>query len=130
MKKLVKMETANNIHLSPSAIQAIEGLQHANGTFPYYDETLKRLFNYILDQSEEMGMSDVETIHTLRVLKCLRQDLKEISDQQYREVMKIKEELAGAEDPDEDPEEDLEEDPDDDLAPADDKEPGKDMESI
>lgn len=97
------METPNNIHLSPSAIQAIEGLQHVNGTFAYYDATLKRLFNYILDQSEEMGMSDAEAIHTLRVLKCIRQDLEEISDLQYSEVMKIKGELAVADDPDEDP---------------------------
>lgn len=64
-----------NITLSPEAIAAIEGLQHPCGTFSFYTDTLSRLYNYILAQSEEIGMDATETLHTLRALHFLRADL-------------------------------------------------------
>lgn len=69
----------NNITLSTSAIAAIDRLQHKNGTYDFYSATLSRLFNYILDQSDEIGMSDTEAIHTLRVLKYIKEDLAQIA---------------------------------------------------
>lgn len=64
-----------NITLSPEAITAIEGLQHTCGTFQFYIDTLSRLYNYILAQSDEIGMGDTETLHTLRALHFLKIDL-------------------------------------------------------
>lgn len=64
-----------NITLSPEAIVAIEGLQHTCGTFSFYTDTLSRLYNHILAQSEEIGMDATETLHTLRALHFLRADL-------------------------------------------------------
>ncbi len=68
-----------NIALSPEAIVAIEGLQHNCGTYSFYSDTLSRLYNYILAQSEEIGMDDTETLHTLRALHFLKADLAYIA---------------------------------------------------
>ncbi len=68
-----------NITLSPEAIAAIEGLQHPCGTFSFYTDTLSRLYNYILAQSEEIGMDATETLHTLRALHFLKADLAYIA---------------------------------------------------
>lgn len=65
----------NNINLSAEASRAIEALRHKNGTFNYYRNTLSRLHTYILHQSDEIGMSDTETLHTLRVLDAISSDL-------------------------------------------------------
>jgi len=65
----------NNVNLSPEAISVINALQHKNGTFNYYRATINRLHTYILHQSDEIGMSDTETLHTLRVLDAIRADL-------------------------------------------------------
>lgn len=69
----------NAINLTREAIAAIEGLQHSAGTYSYYRRTLDRLFNYILHSSEDMGMDDIEALHTLRVIDCIREDLKAIA---------------------------------------------------
>lgn len=66
----------NNIILSDGATQVIRNLQHSCGTFGYYDDTLTGLFNYILDQSDEIGMDDMEALHALRVLNALKADLR------------------------------------------------------
>ena len=71
--------SATNITLSSTAIAAINRLQHKNGTFEFYSTTLSRLFNYILEQSDEIGMSDTEAMHTLRVLQFLKEDLAQIA---------------------------------------------------
>ena len=68
-----------NIALSPEAITAIEGLQHSCGTYSFYTDTLSRLYNFILTQSEEIGMDDTETLHTLRSLHFLKADLAYIA---------------------------------------------------
>lgn len=68
-----------NITLTPGAIRAIEALQHKNGTYRFYTDTLGRLFNYILSQSDEIGMSATEAIATLRALKYLKSDLQQIA---------------------------------------------------
>ncbi len=68
-----------NITLSPEAIVAIEGLQHNCGTYSFYSDTLSRLYNYILAQSDEIGMDDTETLHTLRALHFLKADLAYIA---------------------------------------------------
>lgn len=64
-----------NIVLTDTAVVAIEALQHSCGTYRYYTDTLTRLFNLVLAQSDEIGMDDTETVHTLRVLKSLSTDL-------------------------------------------------------
>lgn len=69
----------NNINLSAEAVNAINALQHPAGTFSYYRDTLSRLFNFVLSQSEEIGMSDTEAMHTLRVLDAVRADLTAIA---------------------------------------------------
>lgn len=70
----------NNINLTPDAVKAIEALQHPEGTHTYYRDTLSRLFNFVLSQSDEIGMSDTEAMHTLRVLDAVRADLTAIAD--------------------------------------------------
>lgn len=72
----------NNIILSADATQVIRNLQHSCGTFDYYNDTLTGLFNYILNQSDEIGMSDTEAIHTLRALQYIREDLATIANRQ------------------------------------------------
>lgn len=70
---------SNIITLSTKAVAAIERLQHPRGTYDFYATTLTRLFNYILDQSDEIGMSDTEAVHTLRVLRYLKDDITHIA---------------------------------------------------
>lgn len=69
-----------NITITPEAVAAIERLQHHCGTYEFYNATLTRLFNFVLDQSDEIGMDDTEAIHTLRVLQYLKEDLAQISN--------------------------------------------------
>lgn len=71
--------TTKILTLSTTAIAAIDRLQHKNGTYEFYASTLSRLFNHILDQSDEIGMSDTEAIHTLRVLQYLKDDIAHIA---------------------------------------------------
>lgn len=73
---------AKNIALTPEALVVIEALQHNNGTYTFYTNALKRLFNFILDQSDEIGMSDTEAIHTLRAIQYIREDLATIANRQ------------------------------------------------
>lgn len=58
---------ATKITLTEAAAVAIQALQHKNGTFSYYSSNLRRISNSILYLSDEMGMSDSETVETLRV---------------------------------------------------------------
>lgn len=123
------------INLTPDAIRAIESLQAVGGTFKFYDETLKRLENYILEFAEEIGMSDTEALHTLRVMRYVRQDLADIANPKTRYNGTLNEFLGLAREPEtedsDEPEDDVpEDDPDDGQAPADDNEPGKDTEGI
>ena len=69
----------NNINLTPEAIKAIQALQHPCGTYQFYRAHLDRLFNYILNNSDEIGMSDNEAIGTLRALDALRADIADIA---------------------------------------------------
>lgn len=75
------METKNIAH-TPEALVVIEALQHNNGTYTFYTNALKRLFNFVLDQSDEIGMSDTEAINTLRALQYIREDLATIANRQ------------------------------------------------
>lgn len=77
------MET-KNIALTPEALVVIEALQHNKGTFTFYANALKRLFNFVLDQSDEIGMSDTEAINTLRALQYIREDLVTIANRQVQ----------------------------------------------
>lgn len=70
---------SNIITLSSGAVAAIERLQHSCGTYDFYATTLTRLSNYILDQSDEIGMSDTEAVHALRVLRYLKDDITNIA---------------------------------------------------
>lgn len=70
----------NNIKLTPDAVKAIQALQHPCGTYQFYRAYLDRLFNYILNNSDEIGMSDNEAMHTLRALNALRSDIADIAD--------------------------------------------------
>lgn len=69
----------NNIKLTPDAVKAIQALQHPCGTYQFYRTHLDRLFNYILNNSDEIGMSDNEAMHTLRALNALREDIADIA---------------------------------------------------
>ena len=69
----------NNINLTPDAVKAIQALQHPCGTYQFYRAHLDRLFNYILNYSDEIGMSDNEAMHTLRALNALRSDIADIA---------------------------------------------------
>lgn len=69
----------NNINLTPDAVKAIQALQHPCGTYQFYRAHLDRLFNYILNNSDEIGMSDNEAMHTLRALNALRSDIADIA---------------------------------------------------
>lgn len=71
-----------NIALTPEALVVIEALQHNNGTYTFYTNALKRLFKFVLDQSDEIGMDDTEAIHTLRALQYIREDLATIANRQ------------------------------------------------
>lgn len=68
-----------NIKLTAFALRAIINLQHSNGTYRYYADTLSRLITFVLHQSDEIGMSDCEAMATLRALHSLREDLGHIA---------------------------------------------------
>lgn len=70
----------NNIKLTPEAIKAIQALQHPRGTYQFYRSHLDRLFFYILDNSDEIGMSDNEAMGTLRALNAIRADIADIAN--------------------------------------------------
>lgn len=92
--------TTKILTLSTAATAAIERLQHKNGTYEFYTATLSRLFNYILDQSDEIGMSDTEAIHTLRVLQYLNDDLAHIAGKDDSPIeFKIEADIEGIEKP-------------------------------
>lgn len=69
----------NNINLTPDAVKAIQALQHPCGTYQFYRAHLDRLFKYILNNSDEIGMSDNEAMHTLRALNALSADIADIA---------------------------------------------------
>lgn len=69
----------NNINLTPNAVKAIQALQHPCGTYQFYRAHLDRLFTYILNNSDEIGMSDNEAMYTLRALNALRADIADIA---------------------------------------------------
>lgn len=69
----------NNFNFSAEAVKAIEGLRHASGTFSYYNNTITRLFTYVLHCSDEIGMDEYEAINTLRALDALRSDIEAIA---------------------------------------------------
>lgn len=81
-----------NITITPEAAAAIERLQHHCGTYEFYNATLTRLFNFVLDQSDEIGMDDTEAIHTLRVLQYLKEDLAQISNKARTPIIHTTEE--------------------------------------
>lgn len=85
------MET-KNIALTPEAVAAIERLQHPCGTYEFYNATLTRLFNFVLNQSDEIGMDNTEAIHTLRVLQYLKEDLVQISNKARTPIIHTTEE--------------------------------------
>lgn len=70
---------STDILLSQSAVAAIAGLQHFSGVYDYYKRTLDRLCGTFLHYSDELGMSDTETIEILRVLDSIRADLTAIA---------------------------------------------------
>lgn len=69
----------DSIIMSDAAIAAIGSLQHNAGTYEYYRSNLDRLFSYILHCSDEIGMSDIESIETLRAIDGIRRDLAAIA---------------------------------------------------
>lgn len=76
-QKITDME--NNINLTPDAVKAIQALQYPCGTYQFYRLHLDRLFNYILNNSDEIGMSDNEAMYALRALNALRSDIADIA---------------------------------------------------
>ena len=71
--------STTSITLSPEATKAIQALQHPCGTYEYYSKTLSRLFTFILNFSDEIGMSNNEAMDTLRALHALRADIADIA---------------------------------------------------
>ncbi len=69
----------NILNLTPDAVKAIQALQHPCGTYQFYRSHLDRLFNYVLNNSDEIGMSGSEAMLTLRALDLLRTDLAAIA---------------------------------------------------
>lgn len=87
----------NELNLSAEAIRAITALQHKNGTFRYYKHTINRLKILILHQSDEIGMSDAEALHSLRVLDAIGCDLAALAGSTANETSQDAnaEEVAG-----------------------------------
>lgn len=66
---------------SPSA-NAIIALTHPAGSAKFYTDTLSRLFNAVLYNQDDLGMSDTEAIETLRALALLKADIEAIASDQ------------------------------------------------
>ena len=56
----------NSIKFTQEAEAALTALRHSEGTYRFYSDTLGRLTTLILQQSDEIGMSDTEAMATLR----------------------------------------------------------------
>ena len=67
---------SNSIKLSVKAANAITALRDANGTLEYYQNTLRLIGRIFLEQSDEIGLTDTEAIHILRVLHSINCDLE------------------------------------------------------
>lgn len=63
---------------SPAA-NVIIALTHPAGSAKFYIDTLSRLFNAVLYNQDDLGMSDTEAIETLRALSLLKADIKAIA---------------------------------------------------
>lgn len=68
-----------NVTLTLGAAEVIDGLRHSCGTSAYYRAALDRMFTCVLRHSDELGMSDYETLDTLRAIDALRSDLAELA---------------------------------------------------
>lgn len=71
------METM--INTESRAVRAIIGIAHAAGIAEMYLNTLDRIFNTVLFNQDDLGMSDKEAISTLQTLGLLRCDISDIA---------------------------------------------------
>ena len=71
------METT--INTESRAVRAIIGIAHAAGIAEMYLNTLDRIFNTVLYNQDDLGMSDTEAISTLQTLGLLRSDIQDIA---------------------------------------------------
>lgn len=69
----------NNLKLTPDAVKAIQALQHPCGTYKFYRTHLGGLVNYILNNSDKIGMSQNEAMNTLCTLNALLSDIADIA---------------------------------------------------
>lgn len=67
------------INTESRAVRAIIGIAHAAGIAEMYLNTLDRIFNTVLFNQDDLGMSDTEAISTLQTLGLLRSDIQDIA---------------------------------------------------
>lgn len=69
----------NNIKLTSLAQRIIAALRRPAGTCELYRNTLLRIFNQVLQASDDLGMSSHEALETLRALDMIRRDLEALA---------------------------------------------------
>lgn len=70
---------ATTINTESRGARAIIGIAHAAGIAEMYLNTLDRIFNTVLYNQDDLGMSDTEAISTLQSLGLLRSDIQDIA---------------------------------------------------
>ncbi len=70
---------ATTINTESRGVRAIIGIAHAAGIAEMYLNTLDRIFNTVLYNQDDLGMSDTEAISTLQTLGLLRSDIQDIA---------------------------------------------------
>lgn len=80
------MVNTDKISLTEAGILAIQTLQHKAGTYEYYRNAISRIAHTILHMSDELGMSNGETVSTLRALDSIAQDLADIAGRQFEDI--------------------------------------------
>lgn len=67
------------IKLSPDTARTLTGIVHSVGIAELYVNTLKRLFNAVLYNQDDLGMDDTEAVDILRTLGMLTTDIRTIA---------------------------------------------------
>ena len=67
------------INTESRGARAIIGITHAAGTAEMYLNAIDRIFNTVLYNQDDLGMSDTEAISTLQTLGLLRSDIQDIA---------------------------------------------------
>lgn len=106
-----------NIIFNEKINGVLANLQHFAGTYGMYNETLQLLFDKVLFESDEMGLTNTQVGEIIRVLVMLKRDLKTLAGKDTDTVKAMMDSVSEALDASEEIEFEFVEDTPDDSTP-------------